>query len=266
MPKLEVQSLDAGYGDQRVIRDLAITLPSARITAIVGANGSGKSTLLKVLSRVLKPSVGEVRMQGRSIHAIPTRELARSLSILPQETHAPEGLTVEELVSYGRYPHRRLLARNADDDRMVEWALEVAKLVAFRDRPLNHLSGGQQQRVWIAMTLAQGAEILMLDEPTSYLDMSHQLEIMELLRELNERASKTVVMVLHDLNLAARYAQHMVVLREGRVYATGTPEQIMTPQTLFAAFGVNAKIISDPVCGAPFCITYQANATTQVHS
>lgn len=226
----------------------------------MGANGSGKSTLLKALSRVLRPFAGEVLLNEQSIHAMRTRDVAFALSILPQDTHAPEGLSVEEFVGYGRYPHRRLFSRNGDDTRMIEWAIEAAQLQELRNRALNSLSGGQQQSVWIAMTLAQGAEILMLDEPTSHLDMCHQLEVMELLKNLNEQSSKTVIMVLHDLNLAARYASHMIVVHSGRIYASGPPKEVMTPQTFLDAFGVHAEIVPDPVMGIPVCIAYRARS------
>jgi iron complex transport system ATP-binding protein len=257
MNELHSQALSVGYDDTIVIDDLSVALPTGRITAIVGANGSGKSTLLKTFARILKPFAGCVALDGREIHATPTRELARRLSILPQKTVAPEALTVSELVSYGRYPHRRWLRPTTDDDAsMVHWAMEIVGVDDLHDRPVNSLSGGQQQRVWIAMTLAQGAAYLLLDEPTSHLDTCHQLEIMELLARLNREQQKTVVMVLHDLNLAARYAHHMIALKEGRVVISAAPADVMTPELLFAVFGIEAHVMHDPRYGSPMCIAY----------
>ena len=261
MQQLRAENLELGYGELKVVEDLSTSLPTAKITAIVGANGSGKSTLLKALCRVLRPFAGEVLLNEKSIHAMRTRDVARVLSILPQSTGAPDGLTVEDLVGYGRYPHRKLFSRDSDNDEMVQWAMEAASLQDLRGRMLNSLSGGQQQRVWIAMTLAQGAEILMLDEPTSHLDLSHKLEVMELLKQLNEQTAKTVVMVLHDLNLASRYASHMIVVRDGSIYAAGKPTEVMTPRTLMEAFGVQAEIIPDPRIGVPICVAYRALGT-----
>lgn len=266
MPELRATELVIGYGDVNVLKSLSATLPESQITSIVGPNGSGKSTLLKALSRVLCPDRGDVVLSGQSIRATPTRELARLLSILPQDTRAPDGLTVEELVSYGRYPHRRLFSRDDDDQRMIEWALKVANLQDLRGRALSSLSGGQQQRVWIAMTLAQGAEILMLDEPTSHLDMCHQLEVMELLQKLNRESSKTIVMVLHDLNLAARYSGHMIVLCHGGIFAAGPPAEVMSEDMLMEAFRVQAEIVADPRYGVPMCIPYCAASPDDARS
>jgi iron complex transport system ATP-binding protein len=254
---LAAQRLDVGYGETLVIRELSLEIPVGEITAIVGANGSGKSTLLKAFSRILTPQGGVVELDGEDLHALSSRALAHRLSILPQNANAPESLSVAELVSYGRYPHRRWLgALTRDDTEMIHWALGVTSLTELHDRPVNSLSGGQQQRVWIAMTLAQGAEILLLDEPTSHLDTCHQLEVMELLAELHQQFGKTVVMVLHDLNLAARYATHMVALKEGRVVAAGTVDQVMTEPILEDVFGIEAHIARDPRTNTPVCVAY----------
>jgi iron complex transport system ATP-binding protein len=259
MSQLHSQSLCVGYDDTHVIDDLSVSIPRGKITAIVGANGSGKSTLLKTFARILKPFSGRVHLDGKEIHATPTRQLARRMSILPQKTQAPEALTVYELVSYGRYPHRKWLRGSNDDDaRLTRWALDIVGLGDLRERPVNALSGGQQQRAWIAMTLAQGASYMLLDEPTSHLDTCHQLEIMELLAQLNREEAKTVVMVLHDLNLAARYAHHMIALKDGQVVASGTPEDVMTVERLATIFGIEAHVLRDPRSGTPMCIAYSA--------
>jgi iron complex transport system ATP-binding protein len=264
MQLLAAKHLELGYGDRRVIDDLSLAIPPQRITAIVGANGSGKSTLLKACSRILVPQAGVVELDGENLHALPSRALARRLSILPQNSQAPESLTVGELVAYGRYPHRRWLASpNSEDAEMVRWALDVTALVDLADRPVNSLSGGQQQRAWIAMTLAQGAEILLLDEPTSHLDTCHQLEVMELLAALNRQLQKTIVMVLHDLNLAARYAHHMIALKDGQVAAAGTPDEVMNERTLNDVFGIAAHIARDPQTQTPICIAYLRDAKPQ---
>ncbi|MGD9723486.1 MAG: ABC transporter ATP-binding protein [Pirellulales bacterium] len=259
MSHLHSQSLCAGYDDTIIIDDLSVSVPTGQITAIVGANGSGKSTLLKTFARILKPFAGCVYLDGNEIHSTPTRELARRMSILPQKTQAPEALTVHELVSYGRYPHRKWLrGPSGDDARMIHWALDIVALGELCERPVNSLSGGQQQRVWIAMTLAQGARYMLLDEPTSHLDTCHQLEIMELLARLNRDEEKTIVMVIHDLNLAARYAHHMIALKGGNVVASGAPENVMTEETLFSIFGIEAHVMRDPRHGSPMCIAYPA--------
>ncbi len=259
MNQLHSQNLCVGYEDTIVIDDLSVHVPPGQITAIVGANGSGKSTLLKTFARILKPFAGCVYLDGKEIHATPTRELARRMSILPQKAQAPEALSVYELASYGRYPHRKWLrGSNGDDAHMIQWALEIVGLDDLRDRPVCALSGGQQQRVWIAMTLAQGAPYMLLDEPTSHLDTCHQLEIMELLFRLNREENKTIVMVLHDLNLAARYAHHMIALKDGGIVTSGPPEKVMTEDMLFNVFGIDAHIMRDPRNGLPMCIAYAA--------
>lgn len=259
MSMLQSENLTIGYDRRIVVEELSVSLPAGRITAVVGANGSGKSTLLKAFSRVLAPFSGGVYLDGESIHQMPSRALARQLSILPQSPQAPDSLTVAELVSHGRYPHRRWLgSMGPDDQKKIEWALDVVELSSLRDRPVDSLSGGQRQRVWIAMTLAQGAEILLLDEPTSYLDMCHQLEVMELLARLSADQGKTIVMVLHDVNLAARYAGHMILIREGGILAEGSPDEVMTPLAFREAFGVDACITRDPRHGTPVCLAYPA--------
>ena len=262
MSTLIAQELTIGYERHIVVPELSVRFPSGQITAIVGANGCGKSTLLRALARILRPMAGTVWLDETDVHATPSRALARQLSMLPQAASAPESLTVRELVSYGRYPHGSWLgAGHPDDAEMIRWALRATGTEAFAERPVNALSGGQQQRVWIAMTLAQGADLLLLDEPTSHLDTCHQLEVMELLARLNRETGKTVIMVLHDLNLAARYAHHMLAVREGRIVASGTPGEVMTESALRDVFGIQARILSDPRTGTPLCIAYLPEAS-----
>lgn len=257
MTTLRAQALTAGYGRHTVIHPLDTALAPGHITAIVGGNGSGKSTLLKAFSRVLLPHAGTVTLDGHDLHALPPRALARRLSILPQTPTAPDTLTVGELVAYGRHPHRRWLRPlTPADHEAIDHALAVTGTAPLRDRPIGTLSGGQRQRAWIAMTLAQGAEILLLDEPTAALDPGHQLEVMSLLARLNRDQGRTIVLVLHDLNLAARYATHMIALAAGRIIATGPPDEVMTAPILHALFGINAHIMRDPLTDTPMCITY----------
>lgn len=262
MGVLATQELDVGYDRQVVVPGLTVGFPEGKVTAIVGANGCGKSTILKACSRILRPLAGMVQLDGDSVHALPSRSLARRLSALPQSPSAPDSLTVRELVGYGRYPYSRWLSGgHPDDTAMVDWSLQVTSTAEFADRPVSSLSGGQQQRVWIAMTLAQGADLLLLDEPTSHLDTCHQLEVMELLARLNREAGKTVVMVLHDLNLAARYAHHMIAVKGGKVVAAGSPEEVMTEPHLMEVFGIRARVIADPYTGSPLCIAYLPSQT-----
>lgn len=257
MTRLRAERLVLGYGPHVVIDGLDVALPTGRITAVVGGNGSGKSTLLKAFSRVLEPMGGAVHLDDADLHAIASRALARRLSFLPQSAQAPDSLTAGELVAYGRYPHRRWLRRPAAEDHAaVQRALAVTGTRDFAERPIGALSGGQRQRVWIAMTLAQGAEVLLLDEPTSALDPGHQLEIMALLARLNRDEARTVVVVMHDLNLAARYASHMIAMAGGRIIATGAPEEVMTEETLRQVFGIRALVMPDPLTGTPMCVAW----------
>jgi len=261
MSALQSRDLVVGY-DRVVIPELSVSLPEGKITAIVGANGCGKSTILKAFSRILFPFSGEVLLGADIVHSLPSRKLAQRLSILPQASQAPESLTVRELVSYGRFPHRRWLrGAHPDDAAMVQWALQVTGVEELAERPINSLSGGQQQRAWIAMTLAQGADVLLLDEPTSHLDTCHQLEVMELLAQLNRTEGKTIIMVLHDLNLAARYAHHMLAIKDGRIAAAGSPNEVMTEHILHSVFGIRAHVLSDPITHSPMCVAYLDKTT-----
>ncbi|WP_025717003.1 ABC transporter ATP-binding protein [Paenibacillus sp. 1-18] len=257
MFRLKTANLDIAYEDRLIVEDLNVEIPQGKITALVGANGSGKSTILKTMARIMNPKGGSVLLDGKSIHKQSTREVAKQLAILPQNPTAPEGLTVTELVSYGRFPYQKGFgSMKADDRKMVEWAIQVTGMSEFHDRPIDQLSGGQRQRAWIAMALAQDTDILFLDEPTTFLDMAHQLEVLHLLEYLNTSAERTIVMVVHDLNHAARYAQHMIAIKKGKAEAVGAPTEVMTPDVLREVFGIEADIVTDPRTGVPLCLPY----------
>ena len=252
---LTVDALTLGYGDRTVVEGLDLVVPPGRITAIVGANACGKSTLLRSMSRLLAPRAGTVLLDGKAVHRTPAKQLARTLGLLPQSPIAPEGITVADLVGRGRHPHQGILSRwNAHDDEAVATALDATDTAALADRAVDELSGGQRQRVWIAMALAQETDLLLLDEPTTFLDVSHQVEVLDLLVDLNRTRGTTVVMVLHDLNLAARYADHLVALAGGSVHAAGTPADVLTEDTVRAVFGLDSRIITDPTSGTPLML------------
>lgn len=252
--RLQAQSLALAYDSTTIIPDLDLSIPSGEITCLVGPNGCGKSTLLRGLARLLKPRKGNVLLDGAAIHTVPTKMLATQLGILPQSPIAPEGLTVHELVAQGRYPHQGWFQQwSAEDERLTKEALEITNIADFADRPLDTLSGGQRQRAWIAMALAQETEILLLDEPTTFLDLAYQLEVLDLLATLNERG-RTIVMVLHDLNHACRYAHHLVAMRDGEIQAQGQPVKIMTEEMVRTVFQLDSQIVPDPVTGTPMCI------------
>jgi len=252
---LTAEGLGIAYGDRVILEGLDIAFAPGRITAIVGPNGCGKSTLLRACARLLKPKSGSVLLDGRAIDSRPTKELARILGLLPQNPIAPEGITVADLVGRGRHPHQSALARwSAADTAAVGAALEATGVADLADRPVDELSGGQRQRVWIAMALAQETEVLLLDEPTTYLDVTHQLEVLDLVRDLNRSRGTTVVMVLHDLNLAARYADELVAMRDGRVRSVGAPSSVLDAVLVQQVFGLESQIITDPVSGTPLVI------------
>jgi len=256
--RLHTSQLNIGYGDTPVVNDLNLIIPTGKITALVGANGSGKSTILKTMARLMKPNSGGVLLDGESIHSQSTKQVAKQLAILPQNPTAPDGLTVSELVGYGRFPHQKGFGTVTSEDKaIIQWAIEVTGMMDFYDRPVDHLSGGQRQRAWIAMALAQQTEILFLDEPTTFLDMAHQLEVLQLLQLLNEKEKRTIIMVVHDLNHASRYAHHIVAIKSGTVISEGTPEEVMTKDVLRAVFGIEADIVPDPRTGVPLCLPYQ---------
>ena len=256
MPRLRIDDVTLAYnaGDA-VVDGLTLDVPDGQITCIVGPNACGKSTLLRAMSRLLKPESGQVVLDGESIQRHGTKEVARRLGLLPQSPTAPEGLTVEDLVARGRYPHQKLFQQwRHDDEAAVEDALRLTRTNALRNRPVDELSGGQRQRVWIAMALAQDTPIMLLDEPTTYLDIAHQLDVLDLLTELNELHGRTIVMVLHDLNEAARYSHHLVAMRDGAIVAQGPPAEIVTADIVSAVFGIDSRILDDPVTGTPLVV------------
>ncbi len=256
-PSLRAEQLFADYGRDPVVQDLSIEIPTGEITAIVGANASGKSTLLRALARLLRPSGGAVYLDGADINRQPTRTVAERLGLLPQSPRAPEGVLVEDLVRRGRYPHRRLLQqRSKADEEAVERALGLTGMVGMRGHVVDELSGGQRQRAWLAMALAQDTPLMLLDEPTTHLDIAHQVETLELLHRLNQTENRTVVMVLHDLNQACRYASHVIALAGGRIEASGPPGEVVIADMIERVFGLKVSVISCPVTGTPLCIPY----------
>jgi len=262
---LVAHDLGLAYDRRQVVEGLDLTVPEGRVTVVIGANGCGKSTLLRGLARLLRPSHGSVTLDGEELWSISPRRLARMVGLLPQQPVAPEGITVADLVGRGRYPHQGVFQRWGDDDRaVVAHALAVTGTADLAERRVEELSGGQRQRVWIAMALAQEPRILLLDEPTTYLDIAHQVEVLDLLADLNRERGTTIVMVLHDLNLAARYADHLVVMREGRIVHEGAPEKVLDAGSVREAFGLEAMVVPDPVTGGPLVVPLsKAHPTAQ---
>lgn len=255
MKSIETKRLTLSYGEQPVIENLDLSIPKGQITVLIGGNGSGKSTLLRSMARLLKPIGGTVLLDGTPIAKLSTKEVAKQLAILPQGPTAPEGLTVLQLVKQGRYPHQSWLKQwSEEDERMVRRALHATGMDGLAERAVDSLSGGQRQRAWIAMTLAQGTQTILLDEPTTYLDLTHQIEVLDLLFELNESENRTIVMVLHDINLACRYAHHIVAVKDKTVYASGSPEHIVNEQLIRHVFEMECRIVPDPEYGSPMCI------------
>ncbi len=255
MSELNAKHLTLAYDGAVIIDGLSLTIPSGKITALVGPNGCGKSTLLRGISRLLKPRGGSVVLEGQDIWKLPTKELAKQLGILPQGPVAPEGLTVHELVAQGRYPHQSWLQQwSAEDERITCEALEITTMTAFSDRPVDALSGGQRQRAWIAMTLAQDSDLILLDEPTTFLDLAYQIDVLDLLHDLNVERGKTMVMVLHDLNQACRYAHHLIALKGGQIAAQGKPDEVVTESLVSQVFGIDCCVIPDPVTDTPLVI------------
>lgn len=252
---LLLEQVTLGYGDRTVVESLDLVLPPGRITTIVGANACGKSTLLRAMARLLKPRAGQVVLDGHDLHHLPTKEVARTLGLLPQSPVAPEGIVVADLVARGRHPHQGLWSRwSSADDAAVAEALDLTDTADLADRAVDELSGGQRQRAWISMALAQGTDLLLLDEPTTYLDLAHALEVLDLVDRLHEDRGRTVVMVLHDLNMAARYADRLVLMKDGRIVLQGSAEQVLTVELLADVFGLRAELSTDPVTGRPLVI------------
>jgi iron complex transport system ATP-binding protein len=254
-PRLVAENLTLGYGDRTVVRELSLAIEPGLVTTIIGPNGCGKSTLLRALGRLLRPRAGRVLVDGTPIAAMNTRDTARLIGMLPQTPIAPEGLTVADLVARGRHPHQSWLRQwSAGDEAEVTAALARTGIADLADRTLDELSGGQRRRAWISMVLAQGTDILLLDEPTTYLDLAHSLEVLDLVDRLRAEAGRTVVMVLHDLNLAFRYSDRLVVMSGGRIVAQGPPDDVVDADLLDAVFGLRAKIMDDPVSGRPMIV------------
>jgi iron complex transport system ATP-binding protein len=253
--RLAAEDLRLAYDDRVVVDGLDLTLTDGSFTAIVGPNGCGKSTLLRALGRLLRPASGQVLLDGRSIARTPTREVARVLGLLPQTPVAPAGLTVADLVARGRHPHQSWLRQwSREDEAVVAEALRWTDMADLGDRPVDELSGGQRQRAWISMALAQETDLLLLDEPTTYLDLSHQIDVLELVARLHAERGRTIVVVLHDLNLAARYAQRLVAMRDGVLVASGTPHEVLTERLLADVFDLEARVVPDPVAGTPMVV------------
>ena len=249
---LHVKDVSVGYGERTVLETLNVDIKRGAVTSIVGPNGCGKSTLLRTMSRLLNPTKGEIVLDGKSIHDIPTRKLATQLGLLPQSPIAPDGIVVADLVGRGRTPHQGILGRWSQQDYdIVAEALETTGISDLAERSIDELSGGQRQRVWIAMALAQRTDTLLLDEPTTYLDVKHQLDVLDLLTELNRDRGTTIVMVLHDLNLAARYSDELVAVSGGKVFAHGHPREVITKENVKSVFGIDSVIITDPVSDQP---------------
>ncbi len=262
---LTTRQLSLAYDRLTIIKDLNLEIPAHQITALVGPNGCGKSTLIKGLARLLKPQSGVVYLDSASIFKLSTKEVAKRLGMLPQSPVAPEGLTVRELVAQGRYPHQNWFQQwSAEDEQFTDQALATTGMTELGDRPLESLSGGQRQRAWIAMALAQNTEILLLDEPTTFLDLAHQIEVLDLLYELNQSQGRTIVMVLHDLNQACRYADYLVVMRQGHIYALGKPETVMSEAMVQEVFGLESRIVPDPLTGTPMCVPVSRKSKTLI--
>lgn len=254
---ITVQKLSAGYNNGPVFRDFDIEIPERKITTLIGANGSGKSTILKAMSKLLAPSSGEVYLEGKNIHKMSAKQVAQRLAMLPQETQTPLGITVRDLVEYGRFPHRSgLSGLTKKDEEIMQWALDCTNMSELAGRNVEQLSGGQRQRAFIAMALAQKTGILFLDEPTTYLDISHQLDILQLLRQLNVQQGITVVMVLHDLNHAIMFSDYLVTIKDGKKYSFGVPEEVITSKMLKDVFEVEAEVIQHPKLKVPVFLPY----------
>jgi iron complex transport system ATP-binding protein len=257
--RLAADEVTLAYDGRKVVDGLSLSIPDGEITVIVGPNACGKSTLLRALARLMRPQTGTVVLDGQAIHQLPTKQVARRLGLLPQTPIAPDGIVVADLVARGRTPHQSLLQQwSADDERAVTEALRATHTLDLADRLVDELSGGQRQRVWIAMALAQETDLLLLDEPTTFLDIAHQIEVLDLVAALHRRG-RTIVLVLHDVNLACRYAHHLVAMRNGQIIANGAPARVITAATIREVFGLHAVVIDDPVSGTPLVVPHSAS-------
>ncbi len=258
MSDIKAQNISVAYDDRMIIEHLSLDVPQGAITTIIGANGCGKSTLLKALTRIHKVEKGAIYLDGQSIATLPTKQVAQKIALLPQVLEATEGISVYELVSYGRYPHQKYLGSlTAYDRSRIHWAMEVTNTIELANQDVDTLSGGQKQRVWIAMALAQDTDTIFLDEPTTYLDLNHQLEVLELLKRLNLENSKTIVMVLHDLNLSARFSDQLIAMKDGCIQYQGAVSDILTVSNLETIFNIKAHLVEDPIHKVPVLLSYQ---------
>ncbi|EFW88790.1 ABC transporter ATP-binding protein [Streptococcus equinus] len=258
MSEIKAENISVAYDDKVIIENLSTKIAHQKITTIIGANGCGKSTLLKSLTRIQAVNEGKILIDGQAITTLPTKEVAKKIALLPQVLEATEGISVYELVSYGRFPHQHYLGSlNEEDKEKIDWAMQMTKVYEFADKKVDSLSGGQRQRVWIAMALAQDTDTIFLDEPTTYLDMNHQLEILELLKKLNQDTKKTIIMVLHDLNLSARFSDELIAMKNGQIKYHDNVQGIMTADILRDIFSIDAKIVQDPIHNCPILLTYQ---------
>jgi iron complex transport system ATP-binding protein len=258
MEAIRVNNLAAAYEDNLIIDSMNLSIPKGRISIIIGANGCGKSTLLKTIARVIKPRGGEILINGKNIKHQKEKQLATEVAFLPQGPVCPSGLTVKELVAFGRFPHQKIIGGlNSHDKKIIDWAIQETGLVEFADREIENLSGGQRQRAWIAMTLAQETNIIMLDEPTTYLDMSYQLEVLQVLEKLNKEKDITIVMVLHELNNACRFADNIIGLKKGKIVCEGSPKDVITKDTLREIYNINVKLMMSEDGSYPVCVDYE---------
>ena len=254
---ITVHNLTIGYEEKNILTQLSLEIPKEKITTIIGPNGCGKSTLLKTMARLLKIKEGAVYVNFQNINSISNKELAQKLAILPQTAEAPQGMTVKQLVTYGRFPHQNILKQiSEEDEKIIEGAIQATHLQLVENQEVHTLSGGQRQRAWIAMALAQNTPIILLDEPTTYLDMTHQLEILQLLQSINRENKRTIVMVLHDLNHASRFSDHLIAMCDGTIVTKGTPEQVMREDVLREVFEINPVLTRCPFSDNPICLSY----------
>ncbi|MDB8541208.1 ABC transporter ATP-binding protein [Turicibacter sanguinis] len=257
MDAIEVKDLDVAYEQKYIIKNMNLEIPKGKITMIIGSNGCGKSTLLKTIARIITPKKGEIKLDGVSLKAQAPKEIAKKMAVLPQSPIVPSGLLVKELVSYGRFPYQSAMGGLKEKDiEMVNWAMKVTGIAEFSERSVDSLSGGQRQRAWIAMALAQETEILVLDEPTTYLDMAHQLEILMLLQKLNKEENRTIVMVLHELNNATKFADYLIGVKEGEVVFRGKPLDVITNENLYTLYGIDVKLQLDETGQYPICVDF----------
>ena len=255
---IEINNLQVGYDQTIVIPKMNLAIPKGKITMIIGSNGCGKSTLLKSIARIVKPTKGEIKLEGKLLKEMAPKEIARQMAVLSQNPIIPSKITVQELVAFGRYPYQKAFRTMTKEDHdIITWAMEETGVLELKDRDVARLSGGQRQRVWIAMTLAQKTDILVLDEPTTYLDMAHQLEVLTLLKELNLKNKTTIVIVIHELNLAAKFADHLIGMKKGELIFEGEPMRVLTKENLKELYGIDAKIVKSTEGNYPICVDFE---------